>query len=67
MWSLAVEAQFYLLAPLTLLGLTAATAKLYPNGRQRALAAPILYRLQNSMNRRIYDEESAGGGVVFGI
>ncbi len=36
MWSLAVEEQFYLLAPLTLLAMTAMTAKLKPENRRRA-------------------------------
>jgi peptidoglycan/LPS O-acetylase OafA/YrhL len=36
MWSLAVEEQFYLLAPLTLLAMTAMTAKMKPEDRRRA-------------------------------
>src|SRR5690349_22564108 len=35
MWSLAVEEQFYLLAPLTLLAMTAMTAKMKPEDRRR--------------------------------
>jgi len=35
MWSLAVEEQFYLLAPLTLLAMTATTAKMKPENRRR--------------------------------
>jgi peptidoglycan/LPS O-acetylase OafA/YrhL len=35
MWSLAVEEQFYLLAPLTLLAMTAMTANLKPENRRR--------------------------------
>jgi peptidoglycan/LPS O-acetylase OafA/YrhL len=41
MWTLAVEEQFYLLAPLTLLGLTLATSKLAPSGRQRVWIAAV--------------------------
>src|SRR5262245_9062350 len=36
MWSLAVEEQFYLLAPLTLLAMTATTAKMKPENGRRA-------------------------------
>ena len=39
MWSLAVEEQFYLLAPLTLLSMTAATAAMNPENRSRTLIA----------------------------
>ena len=39
MWSLAVEEQFYLLAPLTLLAMTAATAKMKPENGRRAWIA----------------------------
>jgi hypothetical protein len=39
MWSLAVEEQFYLLAPLTLLAMTAATAKMKPENRRRTWIA----------------------------
>ena len=35
MWSLAVEEQFYLLAPLTLLAMTATTANMKPENRRR--------------------------------
>ena len=39
MWSLAVEEQFYLLAPLTLLAMTATTAKMKPENRRRTWIA----------------------------
>jgi peptidoglycan/LPS O-acetylase OafA/YrhL len=39
MWSLAVEEQFYLLAPLTLLAMTATTAKMKPENGRRAWIA----------------------------
>jgi peptidoglycan/LPS O-acetylase OafA/YrhL len=39
MWSLAVEEQFYLLAPLTLLAMTATTAKMKPQNGRRAWIA----------------------------
>lgn len=39
MWSLAVEEQFYLLAPLTLLGMTATTANMKPENRRRTWIA----------------------------
>jgi peptidoglycan/LPS O-acetylase OafA/YrhL len=39
MWSLAVEEQFYLLAPLTLLAMTAMTAKMKPENGRRAWIA----------------------------
>ncbi|HZP70017.1 MAG TPA: acyltransferase family protein [Pseudolabrys sp.] len=42
MWSLAVEEQFYLLAPLTLLTMTSFTAKMKPERRQKTWAAMTL-------------------------
>ena len=39
MWSLAVEEQFYLLAPLTLLAMTATTANMKPENRRRTWIA----------------------------
>jgi peptidoglycan/LPS O-acetylase OafA/YrhL len=39
MWSLAVEEQFYLLAPLTLLAMTATTARMKPENGRRAWIA----------------------------
>ena len=42
MWSLAVEEQFYLLAPLTLLAMTATTAKMKPENGRRAWIAITL-------------------------
>ena len=39
MWSLAVEEQFYLLAPLTLLAMTATTAKMKPENRRKTWIA----------------------------
>lgn len=41
MWSLAVEEQFYLLAPLTLLGLAAATSRLAPDRSRRVWMATV--------------------------
>src|SRR4029079_17436654 len=39
MWSLAVEEQFYLLAPLTFLAMTATTAKMKPENRRKTWIA----------------------------